>query len=332
MAVRLKPLNRQVMVITGATSGIGLVTARMAAEQGARLVVASRNQSALRWLSTHIDQQGGTCIPVACDVGKEAEVRRLCETALRRFGGFDSWINNAGVSIYGRLADVPLADQRRLFETDYWGVVHGSLQAIRHLGQAGGALINVGSVVSDRAIPLQGAYSAAKMAVKGFTDALRMELEHDGAPVSVTLIKPAAIDTPYKDHAANYTGHPVKNLPPVYRPELVARAILYAATHPVRDLFVGGGARALSLMGSIAPRLTDRVLERTAFAAQTQDRANADLGTNLYGPGQDGYERSGEGTSARSFSVYTSAELHPWMTAALALGAGAAAAAAMARR
>lgn len=151
-------------------------------------------------------------------------------------------------------------DQRRLFDTNYWGVVYGSIIAADHLSSKGGAIINIGSALSDRAVPIQGVYSASKHAIKGFTDALRMELDHDGAPVSVTLIKPAAINTPYTEHAKNYLAKEPAVPPPVYAPAIVAEAILYAAENAVRDLFVGGGAKALSMAGYYAPSLTDRML------------------------------------------------------------------------
>ncbi len=132
------------------------------------------------------------------DVADRDAMVSLAETAVRELGGFDTWINNAGVSIYGRIEDVPVDDARRLFETNYWGVVHGSLAALPHLRRSGGALINLGSILSDTGYPLQGHYTASKHAVKGFTDSLRLELEHDEAPVSVTLIQPAVIDTPLR--------------------------------------------------------------------------------------------------------------------------------------
>jgi NAD(P)-dependent dehydrogenase (short-subunit alcohol dehydrogenase family) len=159
------------------------------------------------------------------DVGREQDVRRIAEDTIRRFGGFDAWVNNAGVSIYGRLLDVSIEDQRKLFETNFWGVVYGSRVACDVMRRRGGALINIGGALSDRAIPLQGTYCASKHAVKAYTDALRMELEKEGAPISVTLIKPSAIDTPYKRHAKNYLLVEPDNPPPVYAPELVAEAI-----------------------------------------------------------------------------------------------------------
>jgi NAD(P)-dependent dehydrogenase (short-subunit alcohol dehydrogenase family) len=204
MNIRLKKLNEQVMVITGATSGIGLVTARMAAGRGARLILAARNEEALRRLVNETAASGAQAVYVVANVGKQADVRRIAEKAIEHFGDFDTWVNNAGVSIYGRVLDVSMEDHRQLFETNYWGLVYGSQVAAEHLRQKGGALINIGSSLSDRAIPIQGTYCASKHAVKGYTDALRMELEEEGAPISVTLIKPSAIDTPYREHAKNY--------------------------------------------------------------------------------------------------------------------------------
>lgn len=296
MPVSLKPLDQQVIVLTGASSGIGLVTARMAADGGAKLVLAARNGEALAQLENEINAAnrypGGQAVHVVADVGNEADVQRIAETAVARFGGFDTWVNDAGVSIYGRIEKVSIEDHRKLFETNFWGVVYGSRVAVAHLKQRGGALINVGSNLSDRAIPLQGIYSASKHAVKGFTDALRMELEEEGAPVSVTLIKPAAIDTPYTEHAKNYLSTEPQNPPPVYAPETVARAILHAAQTPERDIFVGSAGKMFSVMEKYAPRLTDKVMEKTLFRQQHGNRPS---------PGRDdaGLHRPGAGLRER---------------------------------
>src|SRR5580765_257557 len=214
--LKLKPLADQVIVITGASSGIGLATARMAARRGARLVLNSRNDAALRQLSDEINAKGGEAMYQAADVADEAALRLVADLAVARFGGFDTWINNAGISIYGRLTEISNDEHRRLMDTNFWGVVNGSRIAAEHLRTRGGALINIGSTLSDRAIPAQGMYCASKHAVKGFTDALRMELSAEGAPISVTLVKPAAVDTPYTDHAKNYLTEAAKNPPPVY--------------------------------------------------------------------------------------------------------------------
>ena len=163
------------------------------------------------------------------DVSRREDVEALAAETVRAYGGFDTWVNNAGLSIFGRLEEVSDADHRRLFDVNFWGIVYGSTVALQHLKKAGGALINLGSVASDLALPIQGMYSASKHAIKGFTDALRMELQEEGAPVSVTLIKPSGIDTPIADHAANHQDGAALLPPPVYDPELVAEAILDAA-------------------------------------------------------------------------------------------------------
>ena len=328
MSVRLKKLSEQTIVITGASSGIGLVTARMAARRGARLVLAARSEEALRQLVDEIKAEGHEAVYVVADVGYEDDVRRVANAALRSFGGFDTWVNNAGVSIYGRILDTPFEDMRRLYETNFWGVVYGSRVAAEVLRQRGGALINVGSVLSDRAIPVQGVYSASKHAVKGFTDALRMELEEEGAPVSVTLIKPSTIDTPYTKHAKNLMEKEPSLPPPVYAPDTVAEAILHCAETPERDVYVGGGGKALTVFEKYAPRVTDKFMEAVAFRMQQQDGpAGARGDGGLYEASGELRERSGDDRVVFESSVYTKASLHPLLTGALFVGAGLAVAA-----
>jgi NAD(P)-dependent dehydrogenase (short-subunit alcohol dehydrogenase family) len=323
MNFRLKKLSDQVIVITGASSGIGLVTARLAAKRGARVVLNARNEQALRRIVDGINAAGGEAIHVAGDVGEFADVQKIATESLRRFGGFDTWVNNAGVSIYGAVLDQPLADQRRLFETNYWGVVHGSMVASAHLRGRGGALINVGSVLSDVAIPVQGTYCASKHAVKGYTDALRLELEEEGAPISVTLIKPSSIDTPYTRHAKNLMPVEPQNPPPVYAPDLVAEAILHCAENPERDLYVGGGGRMLVEAGHYAPRLTDKLIKATMFTGQESDRQKpGGRQDSLYGPSADGEERGGYPGHVAESSVYTKASVHPLIAGSLLAGLG----------
>ncbi|HKC65324.1 MAG TPA: SDR family oxidoreductase [Pyrinomonadaceae bacterium] len=321
MSVQLKKLGEQVIVITGASSGIGLVTARMAARRGAKLVLAARSEEALRMLAGEMKAEGCEAVYVVADVGFEDDVRRIADAAVKRFGGFDTWVNNAGVSIYGRVLEVSMEDHRKLFETNYWGLVHGSRIAAEHLKARGGAIINVGSSLSDRAIPLQGTYCASKHAVKGFTDALRMELEEEDAPISVTLIKPSAIDTPYRDHAKNYLSVEPQNPPPVYAPETVAEAILYCAENPERDVFVGAGGKAMSIGGKYAPRLTDKVMEAALFDIQrTEKPSSEDRRDGLYNATEDLRERGGYTGHIAETSVYTKASLHPLVTGAILLG------------
>jgi short-subunit dehydrogenase len=324
VSVKLKKLNEQVIVITGASSGIGLATARMAARRGAKVVLAARNEEALSEIADEINAAGGSATHVVADVGKEAAVRRIAEVAVERFGGFDTWVNNAGLSIFGRLLEVSDEDHRQLFETNFWGVVNGSKVAVEHLRRGeGGALINIGSALSDRAIPVQGMYSATKHAVKGYTDALRMELENEGAPVSVTLIKPAAIDTPFTRHAKNYMEVEPSLPPPVYTPDVVAEAILHCAETPERDVFAGGGGKALSASAHYAPRMTDKMMEATMFEFQRSGRPKrADRRDSLHAPSEDGAERGDYEGHVMQSSVYTKASLHPILTGALIAGAG----------
>jgi len=260
MSLSLKPIEEQVIVITGASSGIGLATAEAAAEQGARLVLAARSAQTLAGVAERINAKGGEAIHVVADVGDRAQVERIAAAAIQRFGRIDTWVNDAGVSIYGRLDEVSEEDNRRLFDTNFWGVVYGSLAALPHLKRQGGALINVGSEVSDAVVPLQGMYSASKHAVKGLTDALRIEIEDiDEAPVVITLIQPTAVNTPYPQHARNYMDQEPKLPTPQIDPEKVAEAILSAAVKPQRDVKVGTTAHLNTLTAKLAPSLGDKM-------------------------------------------------------------------------
>ncbi|MFM0049738.1 SDR family oxidoreductase [Caballeronia grimmiae] len=311
MRNRLKPLREQTIVLTGATSGIGLATARRAAKAGARLMLISRDEAALKSLAEELSNDGGPDVAyTAADVGDESQLQAAADATIERFGGFDTWINNAGVSIYGRCVDVTLEDQRKLFDTNYWGVVNGSRIAVKHLRERGGALVNLGSELSDVAVPLQGPYVASKHAVKGFTDSLRIELKDDGAAVSVTLIKPAGIDTMFVEHAKNYLEQEPKLPPPVYAPDIVAKAILHAATHPERDIYVGGASRMMAGFGQRAPRLYDAIASKLGIRSQLKDEPRSS-GDALYEGSGTLRERSGRNGRVRETSLYTSARLQP---------------------
>jgi NAD(P)-dependent dehydrogenase (short-subunit alcohol dehydrogenase family) len=329
--VHLKRLSQQTIVITGATSGIGLATARLAVTHGAAVMLTARNEAALRQLTDEIREQGGRAEYYVADVANPGQVDAVAAKALETFGGFDSWVNDAGTLIYGRMEDVSLENQRRLFDVTYWGVVYGTLAASRHLRQRGGAIINVGSVLGDRAIALQGAYCAAKGAVKNATDAFRMEFEGEGLPISVTLIKPGPVDTPIIEHARNALGTPGTRLPPpTYHPRVVARAILHACETPVRDLYVGSAGWLTSLAGMLAPRLTDYVMEALAKPTQTtSDPGRAERRDNLYEPREDLSERSSlKGPAPRGSSLLLEAQLNRGITMAV-IGAAVVVAAAM---
>jgi short-subunit dehydrogenase len=320
---KLKKLKDQTIVITGASSGIGLATARMAAKRGARVLLTSRNEDDLRRAANEINGSGGRAAYAVADVAKPEELDRVAERAVREFGGIDTWVNNAGVSIYGKLTEVPLEDKKQLFETNFWGVVNGCRTAVRVMRARGGVIINVGSIVSDRAVPLQGIYSASKHAVLGYTDALRMELEHDKVPIVVTLVKPSAINTPYVEHARNYMDEAPTLPPPIYAPDVVAEAILRCAEKRVREITVGGGGRATAVLGMVAPRTMDVYMERAMFSQQKDPSGAAQTRDSLYRPARDG-ETEGpyQGHVMRS-SVYTRSMLSDVTRALPFIAAGA---------
>jgi len=261
MSTSLKPLKQQVIVITGASSGIGLETARMAAKKGAKVVLAARSENALQEIVRELNASGeGEAIAVGCEVADRSQVERLAQAAVSRFGHIDTWINNAGQGLYGRLDEVSEADSRRLFDINFWGVVNGSLAALPHLKKNGGALINLGSEVSEAVVPLLGMYAASKHAVKGFTDALRVEVENvDKAPVSITLIQPTAVDTPFPQHARNYQDKEPKLPTPTIDPKDVATAILKAAVKPTRSKKVGTMSVVNTSLAKYAPSLGDKM-------------------------------------------------------------------------
>lgn len=288
MATKLKKIEDQVIVITGASSGIGLATAQAAARKGAMVVLAARSEKTLQEIVQQLEAQGAHAVAVGADVSDRDQVQQIADMAIARFGRIDTWVNNAGLSIYGRLDEVSDEDSRRLFDTNFWGIVHGSLVALPYLKKQGGALINVGSEVSEAVVPLQGMYSATKHAVKGFTDALRVEIEQvDQAPVSITLIQPTAVNTPFPQHAKNYMSQEPKLPDPQIEPEKVAEAILDAAAKPTHHAKVGLQAKVNTFVANNAPRIADRM---TAGYAHKQQRdeppRNAD-GT-LYIPGEGG--------------------------------------------
>ena len=335
MSVRLKPIAEQRIVITGATSGIGLAIAEAASAAGARVMLAARNEAELIAVQERLTAEGGDVGVLAIDVGDADYAERLAAATLTRFGGFDTWVNDAAAATYGTLAETPLADHRRVFDVGYWGTVNGAMAALAHLRGRGGAIINIGSVLSDRAMILQGPYSAMKHAVKGFTDALRTEVLRDELPVSVTLIKPSAMHTPYPDHARNRMDTPAKLPPVIYDPRLVARAVIFAAQTPRRELTVGGFGAGAAVGDLVAPGLLDRAMALFGTAAQQSQRPTPPgTADNLYEARRDGAIENDEPQYVRRQSLWLEAQMRPLAATAIiaALAAVTATGVAAARR
>jgi short-subunit dehydrogenase len=317
VSVRLKPLEEQVILITGASSGIGLITARRAARRGAKVMLVSRNAAALNDIVDGIAQGGGEADFAVADVGDRQALAAAAAKTVERFGRIDSWVNNAGVAIYAKLTETPDGEHERLFRTNYFGVVNGSTIAVEHLKARGGALITVASIAADMPSPILGAYTASKYAVKAFLESLRIELQADGAPISLTLIKPAGMATPIATHAANHLDGEARVPPPPYDPRLVAKAILDASEHPRREITVGGIGRAQVLFAEHFPALFERIAPVVIpFLSSRQSPSTSP--DSLWSPGKDGMEYSPHGRGIRH-SAYTWSKRHPG--AALALGA-----------
>lgn len=315
MRIQLKPLHDQVIVITGASSGIGLVTARTAAERGAKVLMVARSEDVLRDLVAGMQAAGYSVEAKAADVGDAAGMQAAADYAVDVFGRIDTWINDAGSAIYGRVLETPVDEQERLFRTNYFGVVNGCVAAVPRLKIQGGSLITVGSLASDMPSPPLGIYSATKHATKAYIEVLRMELAAEKVPISVSLVKPSGIDTPIGQHAENHgSGGEAQIPPPIYDPQLVADAILDCAVHPRREVTVGGAGRTQVLFSQHFPGLYEWLAPRVAKGAYAPETPQPTPSNLKWGVGA-GRERSGEHPRARKTSLYTAAALHPKTTA-----------------
>jgi short-subunit dehydrogenase len=283
-------------------------------------VLAARNGTELAEAVEEIRKQGGRAVHITADVADPNQVETIAEAAMRAFGRIDTWVNNATVSMYGRLTELAIEDMQRQMNVSFWGQVYGARTAAKQMRHRGGAIINVGSALSDRAIPLQGIYCAATHALKAFTDTLRMELEDEGAPISVTLVKPASIDTPFFEKARTYLGAEPQPVPLVYAPDVVAGVIIHAAQHPLRELIAGGAGAKLST-ARFAPRLADKYMEHWTFDPQKTETPVAPARRrNLHATlategGERGHNWRGH---TRKTGVYTKAMLRPATAAGIA--------------
>ena len=281
-------------------------------------MLVARGEDALARITDEIASAGGKASYAVADVGSLNEVRAAARKTIDLWGRIDTWVNCAGVAIYARLVDTPLDEHERMFRTNYFGVVNGAITAIEHLRAAGGSIITVGSIAGDIPSPVLSAYSASKHAVKGFIGSLRMEIQMDRLPISVTLVKPSGIDTPIAQHAGNHVAGEARVPPLVYHPILVAEAILDAAEHERREVTVGGAGRAQVLFGAHFPVLLEKLSKLLIPQLVDSTRAKTP-GDSLFAPANEGRERSGIERPKR-FSLYNIALHHPAAGVAFAAG------------
>jgi short-subunit dehydrogenase len=327
MAIELKPLHTQVIFITGSTSGIGLATVHQAVEQGAKVFMVSRNECELQRIQDEMRNKGYETAYAVADVGEIDQLQFAVDRCLATFGRVDTFINNAGITIYGKLMETSLEEARRLFDTNFWGVVNGCKVAVPAMRENGGAIINIGSVLSNVALPLQGVYSASKHAVKAYTDALRREVLAENLPLQITLIMPGAIDTPYPEHARSHIGQPM-HTPPVYSPQVAAQAILKCAETPTRELGVGSSSFLFPLIDRLFPKLQDFIMSRfymeenQSNRSQHLKREHGDAGNLFVSPEHEGSEKGHYPGHVMQSSLATkiAEQKGPIKTGAIALG------------
>lgn len=309
-----RALSEQVIVLTGASSGVGRETALHLAEQRATLVTAARNTEALDTLTAEVQRLGGKITTVPTDVSSWEQVQSLTQRAVNDHGRIDTWINCAAVSLYGTVEELEVAEIDRVLDVILRGQIYGMKAALSVMKPAGtGTIINVASALGARAVPLQSAYCAAKFGVRGFAQSLRMELKHEQLPVAVCTVLPSSINTPLFTHARSRMGVKPQPVPPIYEPSVVANAIVALARAPQDEVVVGGGGKMLALVERLAPRAADRLLlgPGKAWSKQRTDQP-VDGADNLFEPSTGPGEVTGEfGAKAKSSSLYTELfELH----------------------
>lgn len=310
--MQLKPVEEQVVVIVGASSGIGRETARQFAQRGAKVMLTARDKGALKALQVEIINNGGLASYQVADVTRFEEVKQVAEATVEEFGHLDTWVHLAAVSLYATFEETKLKEFRRVIDVNLMGQIHGAMAALPHLRQEGrGALIHISSVESQVSLPYQSAYAASKHGMTGFLDALRLELQHEGVPISVTNIIPAGINTPLFTHALTRLGVQPQPMPPAYEPEVVANLIVHAAEHPSRDLIAGGAGKAMLLTQRISPQLMDKILLKAGFAGQQTDKPRGEQSDNNLDAPQPGAEQTHGNFPAKAFSFYTWLETHP---------------------
>lgn len=274
-SMRNSDLSGKVVVITGASSGFGKGAARRFAERGASLVLAARREHLLEELARECESLGVSALAYPTDVSRRVEVEALADAAVSAFNRIDVWVNDAGVGVIGRFEETPLEDHEQAIRIDLLGVIYGSYFALRQFrAQGEGTLINVASALGKIPAPYYASYSAAKHGVVGLSGALRQELRENGLrDIHVCTVIPMATDTPFFEHASNYTGHETVPIPPLHDPEQVISAIVRLATHPEAEAVVGGAGKLSAAAHAIAPGVTERMMARNTHKAQIEQAA-----------------------------------------------------------
>ena len=280
-------IDEAVVVITGASSGIGRVTARTFADRGARVVLAARSESSLREAADECEAAGGQALPVVTDVTESEAVQELARRAIERFGHVDVWVNNAASMVFGKFTTIPEEVHRHIIDTNLVGQIRGARAILPHFEERQrGVLINVASLYAKLSSPYVSAYVTSKYAVRGFSEVIREEVEEDG-DIHVVTVLPASVDTPIFRHAANYTGRKPKPVPPVSDPRRVARAIVRSAERPRRQRVVGQGGRLMSWGHALFPPLYDVLVPAVMDMVGLRNEPAEDSPGNVFEPMSD---------------------------------------------
>jgi NAD(P)-dependent dehydrogenase (short-subunit alcohol dehydrogenase family) len=320
--VHLKPVEEQVVALMGASSGIGREAALRFAKQGAKVVVSARGEEGLDSLAEEIRREGGEGTPMVADTSDFEQVKAVADRAVEEYGRLDTWVHLAAVGLFATFEQTTPEEFERVIDVNLMGQVYGAMAALPHLKREGrGALIHISSVEAKRSLPFHSAYGASKHGIDGFLEALRVELKHEGWPISVTQVMPGTINTPFFDKGRTKLGVKPVGVPPIYEPETVANIILYAAENPVRDLVSGGAAQALILNQRLSPRVLDAILAtRAGFSPQkTEEPRSENDPDNLYAPIQ-GHDTTRNGFRALSRSLYNWLQRHPTLRRGAAVG------------
>lgn len=324
MKIILKPFSVQVVVIFGASSGIGRLTAIEMAKRGAKVCVSARSVEGLKSLVQQIENEGGTAFYVEADAADFDAVKMVADKCVERYGRIDSWIHAAGAFLFVTVEKTDAGEYKRLIEVNLLGQIYGAKAALPYLKKNGGALIHVTSVEAIRTASYQSAYGASKHGVHGFLQVLRVELAHDKIPVSVTEILPAAINTPIYQKGRNKMPFKLRPVPPIYHPQIVADAILYAAENPVRDLIAGGAGLGVAYAERVSPRAADFFSETIGYIGQDGGAKDTpeQYRDNLFAP-ISGYDTVEGNFSDEQFmsDPYTSLITSPRAKNSLLLGA-----------